>query len=215
MEGDFSIAGLFLGANLIVQIVLVLLFVMSVYSWGMVCKMHWELKRQRKGAAYCIKLLNSNVNDAEQLAKRLKAKTKRPSVVYSIISAGMRARISGSNAPNRSSVNDSMRVLAEREILFHEKKIAGLASVSSLSPFIGLFGTVIGIMYSFHAILASQNVTIKSIAPGMSEALFATAVGISVAIPAGLFYNRLSCEIEVIRGEIGVVIDSFLNKFGF
>ena len=112
--------------------------------------------------------------------------------------------------PATEAVQRSMRVAASKEIDGLEQNLAFLATVGSTSPYVGLFGTVWGIMNSFQSIAISQNTSLAVVAPGIAEALFATAIGLVAAIPASIAYNKLSIELNRYANRL----DSFSSEFG-
>ena len=107
------------------------------------------------------------------------------------------------------SVNRSLERVKEREVAGLRKGLGGLATIASIAPFVGLFGTVWGIMRSFTAIAGANNTSLAVVAPGIAEALFATAIGLFAAIPAVIAYNRLTHRLDLYEAQLGRFADRF------
>lgn len=200
----FSLINIMQNANVVVQGVIVILFALSIYSWCVIIQSSVNMRAQRKKMESFNSVLQSSNCSIEMLENKLS--NKDHSLANSMVAVAIKSMSSGG-----ANVANVMRMEMERALFPQEKKLAGLANVSSLSPFIGLFGTIVGIMHSFSSIFTSQSVSLKVIAPSISEALLATAIGIFVAVPAGLFYNTLVNEIRRLRTEAEVLINGIVG----
>ncbi len=208
---DLSILGLISGADIVVKLVLLILLMASVWSWAIIIDKHLLLTRVKRQIENFEKVFWSG-QLLDQLYDRLRHKAEHPlSVVFvAAMDELSRQRLSNKNQQALSYLNvglkerivQAMEVSKNQEMENLEKNLSFLAVVGSTSPFIGLFGTVWGIMNSFQAIAAMKNATISVVAPGIAEALFATAVGLVAAIPAVIFYNFLSSQINNISNKV-------------
>ncbi len=207
---ELSLVKLILEASLLVQMVMLLLLFISLYSWTLIFYKSRYLKN-----------IHNTVNEFEELFWR----TKDLSVLYNhirnqevtgiqkIFVAGY-AEFIKSRANTDTLVENTQRVMQialRREIDELESELATLATVGSVSPYIGLFGTVWGIMNSFHALGGQQQVTLAMIAPGISEALIATAMGLFVAIPAVMAYNNYTDNIDRLITSYDTFLDEFIG----
>lgn len=195
---DFSIKDMFLHADPVVQAVMVILFLASLFTWIFIIEKYLILRRLRQDMQ-SITLLPSKATAVEIKASAF------PPMARDIIEAGLAESKDAVGAENRADIRERIE-RAMRDLFFYKLQKAGnrttfLASVGASSPFIGLFGTVWGIMHSFAGIAASGETTLSVIAPGIAEALFATAMGLVAAIPAVLGYNKIMRTIKEITGE--------------
>ena len=211
-----SILELMVQASLLVQIVMVLLILASVASWIVIFTKSSTLKNLR---------LESDNFDSEfwsggelnGLYRRYTEEGAEPLGMASIFVAGYREynRLAGNGTVDRAElvagVHRAMRVALSREIETLESRLSFLATVGSTSPYVGLFGTVWGIMNSFRSLGALQQVTVATVAPGISEALIATAMGLFAAIPAVIAYNRFSSNAESLIARYEVFVEEFLS----
>ena len=209
-----SILDLMLQASLLVQIVMVLLILASLASWVVIFTKSSTLKNLR---------LESDNFDSEfwsggelnGLYRRYTKEEAEPLGMASIFVAGYREynRLAGNGTVDRTELVDgvhrAMRVGLSREIETLESNLSFLATVGSTSPYVGLFGTVWGIMNSFRSLGALQQVTVATVAPGISEALIATAMGLFAAIPAVIAYNRFSSNAESLIARYEVFVEEF------
>ncbi len=211
-----SIWSLVANASLFVQLVMLILFLASVVSWVMIIQRGiYQSKAQRALNAF-EKEFWSGV-DLNQLYRQGNEKSSRLDVagVENIFRAGFkeftRLRQKGSVDPDAvmEGTQRSMRVALRREEEKLETHLPFLASVASVSPYIGLFGTVWGIMTSFRGLATVHQATLATVAPGISEALIATAMGLFAAIPAVLAYNRYSARAE----SLGSSYETFAEEF--
>lgn len=213
----FSMWDLFLNADWVVQIVMIVLLLASFWSWTIIFA---KLSK--------ISVLNVKADNFEEafwsggaldtLFERVGARPKDP--MSAVFAAAMREWRRSSTksrgglshdlrATLQQRIEKVMHVTVNREMDHLEKQMTFLASVGSTAPFVGLFGTVWGIMHSFQSIAASQSTNLAVVAPGIAEALFATAIGLVAAIPAVLAYNKISTELNRYAGRL----DSFVNEF--
>jgi len=200
---DLSVWGLFMQADLIVKAVMIALVSASFWCWAIIFDKWFRLRSLVQRADQFEESFWSG-GSLEELYDRIGSRPADP--MSSIFVAAMREwrRSAAKGMTDREAVRLSLpqridRVMAVtmgRELEQLESRMSFLASVGSTSPFIGLFGTVWGIMNSFHNIGATKNTSLAVVAPGIAEALFATALGLVAAIPAVLAYNKLSTDID-------------------
>jgi biopolymer transport protein TolQ len=198
--GDLSLVGLFLQADIVVKLVMLLLLLASVWVWAIVFDKVFALRRvNREADAFEDRFWSGG--SLEDLYDQEGARPANP--MAAVFGAAMgewrrSARVAGADMA-RGSVRDridrAMNVTVIREMERLERWMVFLASVGSIAPFVGLFGTVWGIMHSFSAIAAMHNTDLAVVAPGIAEALFATAIGLVAAIPAVLAYNQISTSL--------------------
>ncbi len=214
---SMSIISLIADASLTVQLVMLLLFLASIVSWSIIFSKFWMLRRE-------LRLTKSFENEfwsggsMQALYNDWGAETKRASGMSEIFVSGYREyqRLSERGYANNNDLLDAvqraMRVELSREIEHLEAQIPFLATVGSTSPYVGLFGTVWGIMNSFRALgLSTQQATVASVAPGIAEALIATAMGLFAAIPAVIAYNRFSHHVERLVGQYEIFMEEFIS----
>jgi biopolymer transport protein TolQ len=223
---DMSVFGMFMHADWIVKLVIVLLLLASVWSWAIIIE-KWFRLRRLDGQAGDFEDLFWSGGSLEDLYDRVGVQPQDP--MSAMFSAAMRewrrsaargaAAASQMRAGLQQRIERVMHVTLGREMDRLERYMTFLASVGSTAPFIGLFGTVWGIMNSFHAIGASKNTSLAVVAPGISEALFATALGLVAAIPAVIAYNKLSSDLaryagrlEAFAGEFGAILSRQLEE---
>jgi biopolymer transport protein TolQ len=211
---DLSILSLFLNADIIVKLVMLLLLGASIFVWAVVIEKTMLLRKLNQLAdAFEDRFWSGG--SLEDLHHQEGARPTHP--MAAIFGAAMNewsrsARIAGADMA-RGSVGDridrAMNVTLTRELQKIEMHMIVLASVGAVGPFIGLFGTVWGIMHSFSAIAAMHNTNLAVVAPGIAEALFATAIGLVAAIPAVLAYNQISTMI----GRYATRLENFGSEF--
>jgi biopolymer transport protein TolQ len=205
------LAGLFLHANLPVQIVMVLLLLASVWTWAIIAS-HWvKMSRIRRENDR----FERDFWKAEDIDGFYEARGKSDLPSARVLAAGIAEWRRSTNG--RSLDKDGTRarlavamhsaVAAETDRLASKLNI--LATVGSVAPFVGLFGTVLGIMFSFSAIAREKNTSLDVVAPGIAEALFATAIGLFAAIPAVIAYNRFSYGINRLEAKLQRFADGF------
>jgi biopolymer transport protein TolQ len=197
---QFDLPHLFLQAHIVVQIVLVGLLLASVGTWGIVISRWLAIARERNAAIAFERLFWSG-KSLEQIEKIVSSRRTSPAIVVMFLAALKEWRLSseGGAALNMSSfrerVQSTMEIEGQRSIARLERGLLYLATIGSAGPFIGLFGTVWGIMNAFTSIAQQQNANLAVVAPGIAEALAATALGLVAAIPAVVFYNKFSGDI--------------------
>ncbi|WP_254070294.1 protein TolQ [Acidisphaera sp. L21] len=213
--GDLSILTLFLQADIVVKIVMLLLLLASVWVWAIIFEKVTSIRRaNRQADAFEDRFWSGGSLD--ELYEQEGAKPVHP--VAAVFGAAMgewrrSSRVAGADLVRggvRDRVDRAMTVTVGRELERMERWMIFLASVGSTAPFIGLFGTVWGIMHSFSAIAASKNTSLSVVAPGIAEALFATAIGLVAAIPAVLAYNKISTDLS----RFAARMEGFGTEFG-
>ena len=206
---DFSLIQLFLRADFIVKAVIVILIAASVYSWALIFDKYKLFKRIEKSTtSFEEKFWKSK--SAESFYNNFSNKEKDP--VATIFQSAMIELIrtkSKSSSVQSNRVSRVIEISADKEIKSIEKHFTFLATVGSTAPFIGLFGTVWGIMNSFQSIAISRNTSLAIVAPGIAEALFATALGLLAAIPAVIAYNKFNSDSKKYTGRI----ENFSKRF--
>ena len=210
---DMSVWGLFLQADVVVKIVMIVLLLASIWSWAIIFE-KWFRLRSMWARADAFEEAFWSGGSLEDLFYR--AEKGRPHPMSSIFTSAMRewrrsgTRNVGDVAGLAQRIERVMYVTLGREMDKAERHMTFLASVGSTAPFIGLFGTVWGIMNSFQAIAMSKDTSLAVVAPGIAEALFATALGLVAAIPAVLAYNKLSSDF----GRYVTRLEAFSSEFG-
>ena len=214
-ELNFSVWMLFLKADLIVKLVMLVLIVASVWCWAIIIEKSLRLKRLNSDAAEFEGSFWSG-GSLDTLYDKIGALPKDPmaAIFVSAMKEWRRSIDSGvTSADHGSSLTDRiervMDVKLNREIERVERQITILASTGSTAPFIGLFGTVWGIMNSFQSIAISKNTSLAVVAPGIAEALFATALGLLAAVPAVIAYNKISKDVD----RYAARLEDFSNEF--
>ena len=214
MTADYSFIDLILNASLVVQLVMLILVVASVVSWTVIFNKRLLLKHSKNDADMFEERFWSS-EDLSPLYNRITAGRYESSGMEKIFGAGYKefSRLQKQESIDPEAVLDgaqrSMRIAMNKEVDHLETNLSFLATVGSTSPYIGLFGTVWGIMNSFQALGTVQQATISMVAPGISEALVATAMGLFAAIPAVIAYNRYSNDVERLINRY----DNFLEEF--
>jgi len=213
--GGFSIVESFLRADVVVKTVMVLLLLASLWSWAIIINKWIVLGGLKRKAARFEKVFWSG-QSLDELYQQFASHNDHP--LAAVFVAALREwRRSFEGGPPRETqivgikerIDKAMSVTIVRETDGIERQLGFLATVGSVSPFIGLFGTVWGIMNSFSAIAARHDTTLAVVAPGIAEALFATAMGLFAAVPAVIFYNRFINEI----GRYSNRLDAFAEEF--
>jgi len=216
METDQSIIHLVLNASFVVQLVMLLLLLASLASWALIFKKTSQIKRLEKSAEDFEDDFWS-VGDMNRLHHDWGGSDDSVEGMAAIFVAGYReyTRLAKKGDVARSEMLDgvqrAMRVVLNREIDEIETHLPFLATVGSTAPYVGLFGTVWGIMNSFRSLGAMKQVTIATVAPGISEALVATAMGLFAAIPAVIAYNRLATSAERLGSRYEIFMEEFLG----
>ena len=189
-SADFSLLNLFIRADIIVKSVIILLIVCSVYSWAVIIeKLRLFKKINESTEEFETKFWNSK--SAESFYNNLPSNIEDPmALVFKDAMQSLLKRKSKSDLNNR--ITTMLETGIEKQMIKISKGFTFLATVGSTAPFIGLFGTVWGIMNSFQSIAISRNTSLAIVAPGIAEALFATALGLLAAIPAVIAYNKFN-----------------------
>ncbi len=215
MSVDLSLAHLILQASPVVQLVMLILVGASIASWTIIFSKHTALKAAHAGAEEFEERFWSGGNIAELYAQANRT-DESSGGLERIFRAGFRefSRMRMQNVGSEAVVEASqraMRVAFSRELDDLEARLPFLATVGSTSPYIGLFGTVWGIMNSFQALGHMQQATLATVAPGIAEALIATAIGLFAAIPAVIAYNRYSNRAERLASRYEIFMEEFTS----
>lgn len=215
---DMSVFGLFMMADPVVKAVMLLLIGASVWCWAIIFDKMTRIRRQKRGAEEFDDLfwsggslddLYNNLGDEPDSAQAkvfVSAMREWRRATVKGLTSGLRVELK-SSVLARIERNMSLTITREMDRL--ERGMNFLASIGSVSPFVGLFGTVWGIMNSFTSIAESKNTSLAVVAPGIAEALFATALGLLAAIPAVAAYNKFSGDMD----KIGTSLDVFAQEF--
>ena len=216
MNQDLSIVHLLLNASGVVQAVVALLVIVSIASWAVIFSKSTVLARAVKSNSAFEQAFwsGSSMHDLYNTAIQ---KTTGSGPMERIFAAGMREflklrerRISDT-AVLLEGAQRAMRANLQREVDNLESQLSFLGSVASVSPYVGLFGTVWGIMHAFTGLASLEQVTLATVAPGIAEALVATAIGLFAAIPAVVAYNRFATRIDRISNKLETFSDEFSN----
>jgi biopolymer transport protein TolQ len=213
MNNELSVVRLILDASLIVQLVLALLLVFSIASWAVIIDKRRVVKQANESAAEFEASFWSGV-DLSSLYREIARADATPLGMAGIFEGGFRefGRLKQESGLSADQIIEgsrrAMRVSRLREMDRLEHNLAFLATVSNTSPYVGLFGTVWGIMSAFYSLGNMQSATIAVVAPHISEALIATAMGLFAAIPAGIFFNRYADQV----GRLEVRYDTFMEE---
>jgi biopolymer transport protein TolQ len=216
-EENLSILALITNASVLVQLVMGTLFLMSVLSWIMIVQRALFLNAAQRSFREFEDTFWSGV-DLNNLYDEITEQAREDGAVdgiENVFRAGFREfnRLAQTDKADPDAVMEgtdrAMRVALSREEEKLSTNLPFLASVASVSPYIGLFGTVWGIMNSFRGLAMVQQATLATVAPGISEALIATAMGLFAAIPAVIAYNRYAAQVEVINGNYETFSDEF------
>ena len=216
MNQDMSIVNLLLNASWVVQGVVALLVGVSIASWAAIIRKIMALKK--------IKNLNDEFDrefwsgtSLNDLASGAVQNAKHSGPMERIFASGMREyqKLRERRIADPGTLMDgarrAMRASYQREVDAIELNLSFLATVGSVSPYVGLFGTVWGIMHAFTGLAALEQVTLATVAPGIAEALVATAIGLFAAIPAVVAYNRFAHDIDRIANKLETFIEEFSN----
>ncbi|GGB31331.1 Tol-Pal system subunit TolQ [Oceanisphaera marina] len=213
MHAEISFIGLFLQASLLVKLVMLLLMAMSILSWAMIINRRKILtSAQRDSVSFEDKFWSGS--DLSRLYHESNARRDNLAGMEQIFYAGFKEfiRLQKQGRSQESMLEGTyrtMRVALSREVDRLETNLSMLATIGSISPYIGLFGTVWGIMNAFIALAEVQQATLSMVAPGIAEALIATALGLFAAIPAVIAYNRFSYQVERQENHLANFMDEF------
>ncbi len=216
MNPNMSILHLVLNASFVVQAVMALLVLVSLASWAAIFRKLFDLKR--------VKALNEDFEESfasgatlnELFASAVK-NAKKAGPMERIFASGMREfqKLRERRITDPGTLLDgarrAMRASCQREVDAVESHLSFLATVGSVSPYVGLFGTVWGIMHAFTGLASLQQVTLATVAPGIAEALVATAIGLFAAIPAVVAYNRFARDVDRVANKLETFIEEFSN----
>jgi biopolymer transport protein TolQ len=211
---DLSILTLITQASVLVQAVMALLLVVSLMSWTYIFRKWFVLKKAQRQTEEFERDFWSG-KDLNALFQSAANDRHGSGSLERIFEAGMREFVKLKTAPRADgamqleSARRAMRATYQREMDYLESHLAFLASVGSVSPYVGLFGTVWGIMNSFRGLSNVQQATLANVAPGIAEALVATAIGLFAAIPAVVAYNRYAHDID----RLAIRFESFIEEF--
>ena len=206
---DFSIMQLFIRADFIVKSVIIILIAASVYSWALIFEKYRLFKRIEKSTRnFEEKFWKSK--SAENFYNNLSNREKDPLAnIFQSAMVELLKTKSKSSSVQSARVIRVLEISGDKELKLIEKHFTFLATVGSTAPFIGLFGTVWGIMNSFQSIAISRNTSLAIVAPGIAEALFATALGLLAAVPAVIAYNKFTSDSRKYSGRI----ENFSKRF--
>ncbi|MFI5446660.1 protein TolQ [Polaromonas sp. UC242_47] len=216
MNQDLSIVSLILNASWVVQAVVLLLAGVSIASWAAIFRKIISLKRvQSLNDEFDREFWSgTSLNDLYAAANQ---NAKHSGPMERIFASGMREfqklrerRMDDANIL-LDGARRAMRASYQREVDAVESNLSFLATVASVSPYVGLFGTVWGIMHAFTGLAALEQVTLSTVAPGIAEALVATAIGLFAAIPAVVAYNRFAHDIDRVANKLETFIEEFSN----
>ena len=226
MNIDLSISGLFMQADALVKAVMMVLLLASIWSWAIIFD-KWFLFKSIRSKTRAFEQSFWSGQSLENLYEKVKERENHP--LASVFSSAMQEWQTRSvkdmskdhhlRASTKERIHQAMQVSSSKSLEKVEKNLNFLATVGSNAVYIGLFGTVWGIMVSFQSIAISKNTTLAVVAPGIAEALLATAFGLIAAIPAGIFYNkfvgelnRVSNNIDDFSCELGTIISRELDN---
>jgi biopolymer transport protein TolQ len=215
VSGEMSILSLLIEASFVVQLVMLILLTMSVMSWTMI----FRRRKALSDAVIDAKKFEDRFWSGVDLSKLYHEVSARASNIglEALFKAGFKefARLHKTNSRQPAAVMEgthrAMRVGLSREVERLEMHLPFLATVGSISPYIGLFGTVWGIMNSFIALGAVEQASLSMVAPGIAEALIATAIGLFAAIPAVIAYNKFSHQVEMLESSYANFVEEFAN----
>ena len=215
---DFSMFGLFMQADIVVKSVIIILIIASIYSWNVIVSKILRMRQLKKLESEFEDIFWSG-NSFEDLYETLNFNKLDPKskIFCAAILEWKKSKSQIDENSNLNSLKDrmqrSMSVIFNKESEDVERNLTFLATAGSTAPFIGLFGTVWGIMNSFKSIAIAQNTNLAVVAPGIAEALFATALGLFVAIPAVVAYNKISNDISKYFLSLETFMDEFTTIF--
>jgi biopolymer transport protein TolQ len=216
MKTDMTILSLVLNASILVQAVMLLLVLISVGSWATIFRKGFHIRRSR-GETERFEADFWRNRDIGAVYQQARDARGRLGPLARIFESGMaeflktRQQKPGDVQAMLDGARRSMRASYQREMDHLEAGLAFLASAGSVSPYIGLFGTVWGIMNAFRGLANVQQATLAAVAPGIAEALVATAIGLFAAIPAVVAYNRFSHDIDRLSTRFDTFVDEFMN----
>ncbi len=208
----FSFIELFLSAHIVVQLVMIGLVLASVWCWAIVFEKYFAFRRARREADKFEQLFWSGQSLDELYTNLARGQSIAMGALFVAAMREWKRSVEGSTRALggiQLRVEKVMDVTIAREMERLDRRLLFLATVGATAPFVGLFGTVWGIMTSFQAIAVSKNTNLAVVAPGIAEALFATALGLLAAIPAVIFYNKFSADSARISQRLEAFADEF------
>ena len=208
----FSFVELFLQANVVVQLVMIGLVIASVWSWAIVFEKLFAFRKARREADKFEQLFWSGQSLDELYTTLARGQSIAMAALFVAAMREWKRSVEGNTRALggiQLRVEKVMDVTIAREMERLDRRLLFLATVGATAPFVGLFGTVWGIMTSFQAIAVSKNTNLAVVAPGIAEALFATALGLLAAIPAVIFYNKFSADSARISQRLEAFADEF------
>ncbi|AQS40991.1 MAG: Protein TolQ [Candidatus Tokpelaia hoelldobleri] len=212
MSADTTLLGLFWQANMIVKLVMIGLLAASLWSWAIIFNKIVSYGAARRSARQFEQLFWSG-QSLEDLYRNMdeRRSTGMSAIFMAAMQEWKKSFEKGARSPIglQMRIDKAMDVALARETDRMEAQLGFLATVGSAAPFVGLFGTVVGIMTSFMSIASSNDTSLTTVAPGIAEALFATAIGLLAAIPAVVAYNKLSGD----ANKIGAQLTGFADEF--
>ena len=213
---DFSLISLFLRADLVVKTVIIILIVSSIWSWAIIASKIVTHKRLKQLEIEFDEIFwsGNSFDDLYATFQHLQSDPKSKIFCSAMEEWNKSKKVhlkmnSGNINSLKERMNRSMLVTFNKESELIEKNLTFLATAGSTAPFVGLFGTVWGIMNSFQSIAIAQNTSLAVVAPGIAEALFATALGLFVAVPAVVAYNKISSDLS----KYFMSLESFIDQF--
>ncbi len=216
MQAEFNFISLFLEASIVVKIVICILALFSILSWAVIFNRHHLLNKARKSTLIFEDRFWSG-EDLNRLHEGLEKRREGLNGAEQIFYVGFKefSRLQQVMPHSTESIiqgtSRAMNLVLNRELEKLESYIPFLGTVGSVSPYIGLFGTVWGIMHSFMGLSTVKQATLQSVAPGIAEALIATAIGLFAAIPAVMAYNRLNVKLNKLEQNYINFIDEFTS----
>jgi len=212
MGGHTSILGYFWQAGIIVKLVMLILLSGSIASWTLIIQRAWYFKRkQNQYQSFHHRFWQSR--DLNELYERVDKKDEQPSGLTSIFHSGFKEflRLRKQGIVDLEPIQRVMQISHAKEAVHLEQHLPFFASIGSIAPYIGLFGTVWGIMTSFQALGQASQATIAMVAPGISEALVATALGLFTAIPAVIAFNRYSTQASTLLNKYDLFQEELIS----
>ena len=206
-----SILELIYYADIVVQLVIAILVAASIWSWSIIFNKIIEIRKVQQNVHKFIKVTSNY--ELEDIKKFLKSDDSENYAIFKNIVQVGEMHHQHKSDQDKGIFNQSILLIKDQFLAQLEKGTEILATISSSSTFIGLFGTVWGIMHSFQSIAAAKNTSLMTVAPGIAEALFATAIGLVAAIPALIFYNTINSKIQATENQLNIAIHSLLVKF--
>jgi biopolymer transport protein TolQ len=209
-SSNFSFFSLFWKADFVVKFVIIILIASSIYSWAIIIE-KYKLFKKINGSSSFFEDQFWSSKSADSLYKKLEGYNEDP--MTNVFKAGMSFMIKNKSksASLQERAFQALNTAIDKEMEIVEKKLIFLATVGSTTPFIGLFGTVWGIMNSFQSIAISKNTSLAVVAPGIAEALFATALGLLAAIPAVIAYNKFTSDSRKYSTRLENFSQSFIS----